>query len=188
MPKKLKTQKAHFKRRMECHQEIKKKNGIHNGKIDVDGLIRKAKAMQKEFAKLHQEAVNKTFLKVVAHTADKNRVPLAIMAVEETKMGLVKDKALNDGLAAEASSSNGLGTQHVIHSHFVWLILSLLHNAPQLIRHVTGMKIPNTKRVVSLRWMRYARVQHEARSALSTVFMTTSHPMSSSALPDGIMA
>ena len=68
--------------------------------FDVEELLRKAKQAQKEFAKLDQEAVDKIFLKV-AHEADKNRVPLAIMAVEETKMGLVEDKVLKNGLAAE---------------------------------------------------------------------------------------
>jgi acyl-CoA reductase-like NAD-dependent aldehyde dehydrogenase len=73
--------------------------------FDVDELLRKAKIAQAEFAKLDQEAVDKIFLKV-AHEADKNRVPLAIQAVEETRMGLVEDKVLKNGLAAEVSNSD----------------------------------------------------------------------------------
>ena len=49
---------------------------------------------------MDQEAVDKIFLKV-AHEADKQRLPLAILAVEETKMGLVEDKVLKNGLACE---------------------------------------------------------------------------------------
>ena len=70
--------------------------------FDVEELLRKAKKAQEEFSKLDQEAVDKIFVKV-AHEADKNRVPLAILAVEETKMGLVEDKVLKNGLAAEVS-------------------------------------------------------------------------------------
>ena len=68
--------------------------------FDVQELLNKAKKAQEEFAKLDQQAVDKIFLKV-AHEADKNRVPLAMAAVEETKMGLVEDKVLKNGLAAE---------------------------------------------------------------------------------------
>ena len=68
--------------------------------FDVEELIRKAKVAQEEFAKLNQEQVDRIFKKV-AHEADKQRVHLAIMAVEETKMGLVEDKVLKNGLACE---------------------------------------------------------------------------------------
>lgn len=68
--------------------------------FDYEEMVRKAKQAEKEFAKLGQEEVDRIFLKI-AHEADKQRVPLAILAVEETGMGLVEDKVLKNGLAAE---------------------------------------------------------------------------------------
>jgi acetaldehyde dehydrogenase/alcohol dehydrogenase len=67
---------------------------------DIDRMIDISKAAEKEFLKLDQAAVDKIFL-AIAHVTDKHRVPLAKMAVEETQMGLVEDKVLKNGLAAE---------------------------------------------------------------------------------------
>lgn len=50
--------------------------------------------------KLDQAAVDKIFC-AIAHVADLNRIPLAKLAVEETGMGLLEDKVLKNGLAAE---------------------------------------------------------------------------------------
>ena len=68
--------------------------------FDVDELVRKAKKAELEFTNLDQEAVDRIFLNI-AHQADKHRVPLSLLAVQETKMGLVEDKVLKNGLAAE---------------------------------------------------------------------------------------
>lgn len=67
---------------------------------DIDNLIAVSKMAETEFMELNQEAVNSIFL-AIAHVADKNRVPLAKLAVEDTQMGLVEDKVLKNGLAAE---------------------------------------------------------------------------------------
>lgn len=71
-----------------------------NADYDVKALMTRATRARTEFAKLDQDKVDKIFL-AVAHAADKQRVPLALLAVEETKMGIVEDKVLKNGLAAE---------------------------------------------------------------------------------------
>lgn len=80
--------------------------------FDVDAIVDRANKAQVQFSKLDQEAVDKIFLKI-AHAADKNRVPLAVLATEETKMGLVEDKVLKNGLAAELISSRYKNTKTV---------------------------------------------------------------------------
>lgn len=62
----------------------------------VDGLVAKMNAMreaQKIFATYTQEQVDKIFF-AAASAADKMRLPLAKMAVEETGMGVVEDKVI----------------------------------------------------------------------------------------------
>ena len=55
---------------------------------------------QKEFATYTQEQVDKIFL-AAASAADKLRIPLAKLAVEETGMGVVEDKVIKNHYAAE---------------------------------------------------------------------------------------
>lgn len=55
---------------------------------------------QREFATFTQEQVDKIFL-AAATAANKNRIPLAKMAVEETGMGIVEDKVIKNHYAAE---------------------------------------------------------------------------------------
>lgn len=54
----------------------------------------------KEFATYSQEQVDKIF-KAAAIAANKARIPLAQMAVEETGMGIVEDKVIKNNYAAE---------------------------------------------------------------------------------------
>ena len=58
------------------------------------------KEAQKLFATYTQEKVDKIF-KAAATAADKARIPLAKMAVEETGMGVVEDKVIKNHYAAE---------------------------------------------------------------------------------------
>ena len=60
-------------------------------------LIREA---QKKYSLFTQEQVDKIFL-AAASAANKARVPLAKMAVEETGMGVVEDKVIKNNYAAE---------------------------------------------------------------------------------------
>ena len=69
----------------------------------VDGLNAKMNAMreaQKAFSTFTQEQVDKIF-KAAATAADKARIPLAKMAVEETGMGVVEDKVIKNHYASE---------------------------------------------------------------------------------------
>ncbi|MEE0931083.1 MAG: bifunctional acetaldehyde-CoA/alcohol dehydrogenase, partial [Acutalibacteraceae bacterium] len=69
----------------------------------VEDLQAKIKAMreaQKKFATYSQEQVDKIF-KAAAIAANKVRIPLAQMAVEETGMGIVEDKVIKNNYAAE---------------------------------------------------------------------------------------
>ncbi len=67
---------------------------------DLEALIAKTKEAQKEFATFSQEKVDAIF-KAAAIAADKARIPLARMAVEETGMGIVEDKIIKNHYAAE---------------------------------------------------------------------------------------
>ena len=55
---------------------------------------------QREFAKMTQEQVEKIFF-AAAMAANKARIPLAKMAVEETGMGVVEDKVIKNHYASE---------------------------------------------------------------------------------------
>ena len=69
----------------------------------VEGLmsaLARLRAAQTEFAKFSQERVDKIFL-AAASAADKARIPLAKLAVEETGMGVVEDKVIKNHYAAE---------------------------------------------------------------------------------------
>ncbi|MDO5377798.1 MAG: bifunctional acetaldehyde-CoA/alcohol dehydrogenase [Clostridia bacterium] len=58
------------------------------------------RAAQREFAKMTQEQVDKIFF-AAAMAANKARIPLAKMAVEETGMGVVEDKVIKNHYASE---------------------------------------------------------------------------------------
>ena len=57
----------------------------------LEGLISRVHKAQRIFATFSQEKVDAIF-KAAATTADKARIPLAKMAVEETGMGILEDK------------------------------------------------------------------------------------------------
>jgi len=62
--------------------------------------IARVREAQKQFATYTQEQVDKIFL-AAASAANKARIPLAKMAVEETGMGVVEDKVIKNNYAAE---------------------------------------------------------------------------------------
>ena len=69
----------------------------------VEVLLEKmeeVKAAQREFASFTQEQVDKIFF-AAASAANKQRIALAKMAVEETGMGIVEDKVIKNNYAAE---------------------------------------------------------------------------------------
>lgn len=66
----------------------------------LEEKIKQVKEAQAKFAKYSQEEVDKIFL-AAALAANKARIPLAKMAVEETGMGVVEDKVIKNNYAAE---------------------------------------------------------------------------------------
>lgn len=66
----------------------------------LDALVDRVVAAQKEFATFSQEQVDKIF-KAAATAADKARIPLARMAREESGMGVLEDKIMKNHYAAE---------------------------------------------------------------------------------------
>ena len=66
----------------------------------LNELLDRVQKAQKEFSKFSQEQVDKIF-KAAATAADKARIPLARMAVEETGMGVLEDKIIKNHFASE---------------------------------------------------------------------------------------
>ena len=66
----------------------------------LEEAIASVRAAQNEFAKYTQEQVDEIF-KAAAIAANKQRIPLAKMAVEETGMGVVEDKVIKNHFASE---------------------------------------------------------------------------------------
>ena len=66
----------------------------------LDSLIERVKKAQEIYAAYSQEDVDKIF-RAAALAANKARIPLAKMAVEETGMGVVEDKVIKNHFASE---------------------------------------------------------------------------------------
>lgn len=73
---------------------------IIDGVEKLEKALRRLKKAQDEFATYSQEQVDKIFL-AAASAANKERISLAKMAVEETGMGVVEDKVIKNHYAAE---------------------------------------------------------------------------------------
>ncbi len=73
---------------------------IVDGVEKLEEAIARVRKAQQEFATYTQEQVDRIFL-AAAMAADKARIPLAKMAVEETGMGVVEDKVIKNHYAAE---------------------------------------------------------------------------------------
>ena len=73
---------------------------IVDGVEKLEAAIARVRAAQNQFATYTQEQVDKIFL-AAASAANKQRIPLAKMAVEETGMGVVEDKVIKNHYAAE---------------------------------------------------------------------------------------
>ncbi len=66
----------------------------------LEQAIDRTREAQRKFATFSQEQVDKIFL-AAASAANKARIPLAKMAVEETGMGVVEDKVIKNNYASE---------------------------------------------------------------------------------------
>ncbi len=79
---------------------MEKKYEIVDGVEKLGEAIAKTREAQKKYATYTQEQVDKIFL-AAATAADKARIKLAKLAVEETGMGVVEDKVIKNHYAAE---------------------------------------------------------------------------------------
>ena len=78
-----------------------KKEYIIDSVERLEAAISRIREAQKVFATYTQEQVDKIFL-AAASAANKARIPLAKMAVEETGMGVVEDKVIKNNYASES--------------------------------------------------------------------------------------
>jgi len=76
------------------------KDFIVNDEESLGKLLARVRAAQEKFATYTQEQVDKIFF-AAALAANKARLPLAKMAVEETGMGIVEDKVIKNNYASE---------------------------------------------------------------------------------------
>ena len=78
----------------------KKNYGIVDSVETLEATIASVREAQKKFATYTQEQVDKIFF-AAAVAANKARIPLAKLAVEETGMGIVEDKVIKNHFASE---------------------------------------------------------------------------------------
>ena len=76
------------------------KDFIVNDEESLAKMLARVRAAQEKFATYTQEQVDHIFFKA-ALAANKKRIPLAKMAVEETGMGVVEDKVIKNNYASE---------------------------------------------------------------------------------------
>jgi len=77
-----------------------KNTGLVDTVEALEAKFEEVRAAQAEFAEFTQEKVDAIF-KAAAIAANKARIPLAKMAVEETGMGVVEDKVIKNHFASE---------------------------------------------------------------------------------------
>ena len=78
----------------------KKEYPIVDSVESFEAALEKVRAAQREFAVFTQEQVDRIF-RAAATAANRARIPLAKMAVEETGMGVVEDKVIKNHFASE---------------------------------------------------------------------------------------
>ena len=78
----------------------KKSTGLVDSVEALNSLLERVKKAQREYEQFSQEQVDKIF-KAAATAADKARIPLAKMAVEDTGMGVLEDKIIKNHFASE---------------------------------------------------------------------------------------
>lgn len=88
------------KKTVEKLEKALKQNTTVETVEDLEILISRVKKAQKIFATFSQEKVDKIF-KAASLAANRARIPLAKMAVEETGMGIVEDKVIKNHFASE---------------------------------------------------------------------------------------
>ena len=105
MPKTT-TKKASTKKASNKQNDVEKLEKAYNASNLVDSvesfeaLIDRVHKAQEVYSHFTQEQVDKIF-KAAATAADKARIPLARMAIEETGMGVLEDKIIKNHFASE---------------------------------------------------------------------------------------
>lgn len=82
------------------NRETPKNTSIVDSAESLMDLLKSVRAAQEKFSSYTQEQVDRIF-KAAASAANKQRIPLAKMAVEETGMGVVEDKVIKNSYASE---------------------------------------------------------------------------------------
>ena len=77
-----------------------KATGLVDNIDALNDLLERVKKAQEEYSKFSQEEVDKIF-KAASTAANKMRIPLARMAVEDTGMGVLEDKIIKNHFASE---------------------------------------------------------------------------------------
>ncbi len=88
------------KKNVEALEKALNQSNVVETLDQLEVLISKVKKAQKIFETYSQEQVDAIF-KAAAAAADKARIPLAKMAVEETGMGVLEDKIIKNHYASE---------------------------------------------------------------------------------------
>ena len=92
--------KAKNKKNVEKLEKSLNRSTLVNNAEQLELLIERVKKAQKIYSSYTQEQVDRIF-KAASSAADKARIPLAKMAVEETGMGVVEDKIIKNHYASE---------------------------------------------------------------------------------------
>src|SRR5574344_840703 len=88
------------KKTVENLEKVLTKSNLVDNAEQLELLIERVKKAQKLYETFSQEQVDVIF-KAAATAADKARIPLAKMAVEDTGMGVVEDKIIKNHFASE---------------------------------------------------------------------------------------
>ena len=89
---------------------MENKTTLVNSEESLHELLNRVREAQRQFATFSQEQVDKIFFEA-SMAANKARIPLAKLAVEETGMGIVEDKVIKNHYAAERSEERRVGKE-----------------------------------------------------------------------------
>ena len=81
-------------------KKLEKKSSLVDNIDALNEMLERVKKAQTEYEQFTQEQVDRIF-KAAATAADKARIPLARMAVEDTGMGVLEDKIIKNHFASE---------------------------------------------------------------------------------------
>ena len=81
-------------------KKAEKKSALVDNIDALNEMLERVKKAQTEYEQFTQEQVDRIF-KAAATAADKARIPLARMAVEDTGMGVLEDKIIKNHFASE---------------------------------------------------------------------------------------